>query len=60
MADKSIRRSKEVDALRTVKPDKAFSFYTEISQLLGAAAKSLGEFAAIVKGIDPFSIRFHV
>jgi hypothetical protein len=55
MADKSIRISKEVDALRTVTPDKAFSFYTEIGQSLGATAKSLGEFAAIVKGIDPFS-----
>jgi hypothetical protein len=60
MAGKNIRRSEQVDALRMVTPDKAFYFYREIGQPLGATAKSLGEFAAIVKGIDPASVRFHV
>src|SRR6267143_4184087 len=60
MAGKNIRRSEEVDALRTVTPDKAFYFYREVGQPLGATAKSLGEFAAIVKGIEPASVRFHV
>src|SRR6267143_4184085 len=60
MAGKNIRRSEEVDALRTVTPDKAFYFYREVGQPLGATAKSVGEFAAIVKGIDPASVRFHV
>jgi len=60
MAGKNIRRSKEVDALGTVTPDKAFYFYREVGQPLGATAKSLGEFAAIVNAIDPYSIRFHV
>ncbi len=60
MADKNIRRDEATNALRTVTPDKAFYFYREIGQPLGASSKSLGEFAAIVKGIDPSSIRFHV
>jgi hypothetical protein len=60
MAGKNIRRSKEVDALRTVTPDKAFYFYREIGQPLVATTKSLGEFAIRVKGIDPASVRFHV
>jgi hypothetical protein len=46
------------NALRTL--DKVFYFYREIGQPLGATSKSLSEFAAIVKGIDPASIRFHV
>jgi len=60
MAGKNARRSEEVDALRAVTPDKAFYFYGEIGQPLGLTAKSLGDFAAVVKGIDPASVRFHV
>src|SRR6266566_3032907 len=60
MAGRNIRRSEQVDALRTLTPDKAFYFYREIGQPLGATAESLGDFAAIVKGIDPASVRFHV
>jgi hypothetical protein len=60
MAEKKIRREEAANALRTVTPDKAFHFYREIGQPLGATSKSLDEFAAIVKNIDPASIRFHV
>ena len=60
MAYKNIRRDEAANALRTVTPDKAFYFYREIGQPLGAASRSLVEFAAVVKGIDTSSIRFHV
>jgi hypothetical protein len=59
-ASKNVRRAEAANALRTVTLDKAFYFYREIGQPLGAAPKSLSEFAAIVKDIDPSSITFHV
>jgi hypothetical protein len=60
MANKNIRRDKAAEALRTVTPDKAFYFYREIGQSIGANARSLDEFAAVIKDIDLSSIRFHV
>jgi len=57
---KNIRREEAANLLRTVTPDKAFRFYREIGQPLGATARSSSEFAATVKGIDPSSVRFHV
>ena len=60
MAHKKIRRNEATNALRIVTPDKAFHFYREIGQPLGAASRSLDEFATIVNGIDPSSIEFHV
>ena len=60
MVEKKIRKDVAAHTLRTLTPDKAFSFYKAIGQPLGATPKSLGEFAAIVKGIDPASVRFHV
>ena len=60
MADRKIRSDEAANALRTVTPDKAFYFYGEIGQPLGATSRSLGEFATTVKGVDPPSIKFHV
>jgi hypothetical protein len=60
MANDYMRRDKAADTLRTVTPDTAFYFYREIGQPLGVSSKSLGEFASMVKGIDPSSVRFHV
>jgi hypothetical protein len=57
---KSIRRDEAVNLLRTLTPDKGFYFYKAIGQPLGATANSLGEFATVVKGVDPSSIKFHV
>jgi len=57
---KTNRRDEAVNLLRTVTPDKAFYFYRGIGQPLGASSRSLSEFATVVKGIDPSSIRFHV
>ena len=53
-------RNQAAEELRTLTPDKAFYFYRAIGQPLGTTSKSFSEFAAIVKGIDPSSIRFHV
>lgn len=60
MTDKNIRRNEAANALRTVTPDRAFCFYREVGQPLGATSRSLDEFATIVKGVDPSSIRFHI
>jgi hypothetical protein len=60
MIDKNISRDEAANALRSVMPDEAFYFYGEIGHHLGATSKSLDEFATIVKGIDPSSVRFHV
>jgi hypothetical protein len=55
-----IKRDEAANALRSVMLDEAFYFYREIGHPLGVTAKSLDEFAPIVKGIDPSSVRFHV
>lgn len=60
MSVKKIRRDEAANTLRTLPPDKAFHFYREIGQPLGVTAKNLGEFAMVVKGIDPSSAKFHV
>jgi len=60
MKNNSISRNQAADTLRTVTPDKAFYFYRAIGLPLGATSRSLGEFATVVKGIDPSSIKFHV
>jgi hypothetical protein len=60
MTDKNVRRRAATDALRTVTPDKAFCFYREVGQPLGAASRSLDEFATIVESVDSSSVRFHV
>jgi hypothetical protein len=60
MTNSNNKRDQAADTLRTVTPDKAFYFYRTIGLPIGATSKSLGEFATIVKGIDPSSIRFHV
>ena len=48
------------NALRTVTPDKAFAFYDAVGKPLGVTSKSLDEFAASVKGVDPTSVKFHL
>src|SRR5438132_14420616 len=60
MVEKKITKDVAAYTLRTLTSDKAFYFYKAIGRPLGATPKSLGEFAAIVKGIDPSSVRFHV
>jgi hypothetical protein len=60
MASKNIRRAEAANALRTVTPDKAFYFYREVGQPVGAVSRSLDEFAAVVKDVDPSSITFHI
>lgn len=60
MADKNVGRNEAAHARRTVTPDKAFYFYREIGQPLGASPRSSGEFATVVKDIGPSSIKFHV
>jgi len=57
---KKTRRDEAVNLLRTVTLDKAFHFYREIGQPLGATPRSLAEFVTVVKGVDPSSIKFHV
>ena len=60
MVEKKITKDVAAYTLRTLTSDKAFYFYKAIGRPLGATPRSLGEFAAIVKGIDPASVRFHV
>ncbi len=60
MVDKNLGRDGAADPLRTVTADKAFYFYRGIGQPLGASSRSLGEFAAVVKDVDPSSVKFHV
>jgi Family of unknown function (DUF5752) len=59
-ASKNIRRAEAANALKTVTPDKAFYFYRQVGQPVGAVSKSLDEFAAVVKDVDSSSIAFHV
>jgi hypothetical protein len=60
MANKNIRRDEAANVLRTVTLDRAFNFYREIGQPLGANSRSLDDFAGVIEGIDLSSIRFHV
>jgi len=60
MSARRNRRDEAANLLRTVTPDKAFHFYREIGQPLGVSSKNLSEFATVVKGIDPSSVKFHV
>jgi hypothetical protein len=60
MADKNTRRDDATRALATVPPGKAFYFYREIGQPLDVSARNLSELAAVLKGIDTSSIRFHL
>jgi hypothetical protein len=60
MPKANINRDEAAKELAIVTPDQAFYFYRGIGQPLGVSSKSLGEFAAAVRGIDPSSIRFHV
>jgi hypothetical protein len=60
MADKNLRKDETADALRTVTSDEAFYFYVEVGRPLGVNSRSLDEFVAVVRGIDPSSVRFHV
>ena len=48
------------DSLRTVTPDKAFTFYRDYGQPLGVTLKSLDDLAASVKTIEASSVKFHV
>jgi len=60
MATSHITREQAVNELRTLTPDKAFYFYKAIGQPLGTTSKSFSEFATVVKGVDPSSVRFHI
>ena len=60
MTDRNARRNAATNTLRTVAPDKAFSFYREVGQPLGLASRSLDELATAVEGVDPSSVRFHI
>ncbi len=60
MSEIMLSKDEAARALRTVTPDEVFYFYREIEQPLGAASKSLEEFATIVNSIDPSSVSFHV
>ncbi|MGA2875557.1 MAG: plasma-membrane proton-efflux P-type ATPase [Nitrososphaerales archaeon] len=55
-----VGRDEAVNALRTVAPDKAFTFYRDYGQPLGVTSKSLEELATTLKSIEPSSVRFHV
>ncbi len=60
MSGRKFSKRDATRALRTVAPDKAFHFYSEIAKPLGTSSKSLVEFADIVDGIDPSSVKFHL
>ncbi|HVB95886.1 MAG TPA: plasma-membrane proton-efflux P-type ATPase, partial [Nitrososphaerales archaeon] len=60
MVGKDLGKDEAAKALRTVTPDMAFTFYSETGKPLGALAKSLDEFATVLKGVDPSSVKFHV
>lgn len=60
MSARKNRKNEAANTLRTLTPDKAFHFYREIGQPLDVTAKSLGEFAKVVKDIDPSSVKLHV
>ncbi len=60
MVEKRIGRDEAANGLRTLPPDKGFNFYKAMGQPLGAATRSLAEFATVVKDVDPSSVKFHV
>jgi hypothetical protein len=53
-------KNEATNVLRTVTPDKAFTFYRDYGQPLHVTSRSLEELAASVKSIEPSSVRFHV
>jgi hypothetical protein len=57
---RKIGRNEATNILRTVTPDKDFTFYRDYGQPLGVTSKSLDELAATVKTIEPSSVKFHV
>ena len=57
---RKIERDEAANVLRTVTPDKAFTFYRDYGQPLGVTLKSLDDLAACVKTIEPSSVKFHV
>ena len=57
---KKVGKDETANVLRTVAPDKAFTFYDGVGKPLGVTSKSLDEFAASVKGVDPISVKFHL
>jgi chorismate mutase len=57
---KEVERGEAANILRTVTPDKVFTFYRDYGQPLGVTSKSLDELAASVKSIEPSSVKFHV
>ena len=58
--DGKVGKDEATNVLRTVAPDKAFTFYKDEGQPLGVTSKSLDELAASAKSIDQSSIKFHV
>jgi len=58
--DGKVGKDEATNVLRTVAPDKAFTFYKDKGQPLGVTSKSLDELVASVKSIDPSSIKFHI
>ena len=56
----NVGRDEATNALRTVAPDKAFTFYSEVGKPLDTSAKSLDEFATVVKSVDSSSVKLHV
>lgn len=60
MTGKRVGKDEAMNALRTVAPDKAFTFFSKVGKPLGATSKSLDEFAAIVKSVDPSSVKLHI
>ena len=57
---KKVERDEAANILKTVTPDKAFTFYRDYGQPLGVTSKSLDELAASVKSIESSSVKFHV
>ena len=57
---RKVERDEAANVLRTVTPDKAFTFYRDYGQPLGVTLKSLDDLAASVKTIEPSSVKFHV
>jgi H+-transporting ATPase len=57
---RKVEKDEAANTLRTVTPDKAFTFYRDYGQPLGVTSKGLDELAASVKTIEPSSVRFHV
>jgi H+-transporting ATPase len=57
---RKVERDEAANVLRTVTPDKAFTFYRDYGQPLGVTLKSLDDLAASVKTIEASSVKFHV